>query len=138
MFHIRVYLLWFFLISTVAWRLIYFCRYVRTSFRLFYDIVNFILRSVRYQTICNEVILQSTSETRICFSKVIFSTLIIIVSLIEGWFIFTLILSLFLKVFFGWVSSSTVIEPWLSMVWSFCSSYWIFRIYVINLQGRYR
>ena len=106
-----IYLLWFFLIYTVVQFLIYFDWYVRTSFRIFHVPVNLLIGSVWFRKICNEVTLQSTSEARIWFPTVIFSRLIIIVALIEGWFLIALILSLVVKSFFSCLWPSTVTAP---------------------------
>ena len=75
--HRRIYLLALTLIYTVVRHLIHFHISVRTSFRLFRVPVNFFIRSVRFLTICDEIILQSTSEVSIWFLTIMFSILII-------------------------------------------------------------
>ena len=135
--HRRVYLLWFVLICTVFQRLIYFCQCVRTSFRLFCVPVNFIFRSVLFKKICDEMILQSTSESSIWVLTIVFSTLFIIFQLMEGWFLIALLLYLLIYRL-SWMWNSTATTPWLSKNISFYISYLIFQIQVINLQGKYR
>ena len=136
--HRHVYLLWLALICTVVWFLIYFCRSVRMTFRLFHIPVNFLFRGVWFQKICNEVILQSISEACIWFLTVTFRTLIVRVVLNEGLFLIVLISSLLFKTFFFLVWSSTLTAPWLRKLLSFCVYYLIVQIQLINFLGRYR
>ena len=96
MFHKRVYLLWLAVICTVFWPLIYFsiCMY---KFYTFFVPVNFLIQSAGFGHFAVKLSSKSTSEARIWFWAITFSTLIIIVVLIEGWFLIDLILSLFVK-----------------------------------------
>ena len=126
--HRRVYPLWLAFICTVFRRLIYFRSSVRTNFRIFCVPVNFLIQSVRFQNICNKIILLSTSEAHIWFLAVTFSTLIIRVPWIEGWFIMALILYFLIKEFFSCVWTSTVTAPWLRKNSSLWISYWIVQI----------
>ena len=104
------YSLWYVPFSDV---LSIFCQSVHAILQLLRVLVNFIIQSVRFWKISNEIILQSTSEARIMFPDDMFSTLIIRIELIIGWFIMSLILSLLLKAFFSCVWISTVTTPWL-------------------------
>ena len=136
-FHRRVYIMCLNFVCTVFQCLVYFLWSVRTSFRLFCVPLNFIIQSVRFQTICNEMILQYTSEVRIWFPAVTFITLIIRLVWIVGWFLIDLFLSMFLKTFLSWVWNYTVTSPWLSKTCSLVISYWIVQIQTINLQVKY-
>ena len=122
--HRHVYILWLDLIYTVFRRLIYFCLSMRTSFSIFHVPVNFLTHSVQLWTICDEIILQSTSKARIWFPTVTFIALIIWVAWIKGWFLIYFFLSLLLKSFLSWVLISTVTAPWLRKNCSLVISYW--------------
>ena len=134
MWHICIYIIWFSFICNVFRRLIYLHRYVRTIFSIFHVPVNFLIRSVRFRNICNEMILWYTSEARIWFPTVKFITLIIRVAWIKGWFLFLLLL----KEFLSWVWNYKVTSPWLIKICSLRISYRIVQIQIINLQVRYR
>ena len=133
--HRGVYLLWPVLFCTPVRCWIYFCRYACTRFRIFYVPVRFIFRLFRFWTISDSVILWCTYEARIWFLTVTSSLIILRVPWIEGWpeFIMSIILYLFLKSLFSCVWYSTITALWLRKICSFCSSYWIFQILVINL-----
>ena len=105
------------------------------SFRIFVVPVNFLIRSVRFQTICNEVIIWYTPEAHTWFPTLTFIALITKVPWIEGWFIMALTLSLLIKQFFSWVWSSTVTAPWLSKICPLIISYWIVQIQIINFNS---
>ena len=100
-------------------------------FRLFFFPVNFFIRSVHFQTICDEMILRSISEARIWFPTVTFVTLITRVTWIEEWFLIDIFISLLLKAFLGWAWSSTMTAPWLiifSLSWflrKFPARWWV-------------
>ena len=113
--HIHVYLLGLNFICTVFRRLIYFCWYVYTSFRVLRAPVNFLIREVRFWTTCNSMILQYTYEARIWFPTVMFITLNIRVVYIKWLFLISVFLSLLLQLFFGWSWTSTVNAPLLSI-----------------------
>ena len=135
-FHRCVYLMWLVFISTVFWLLIYFLQYVRMSFRHFRVPVNFLFRSVQFQTICDEVILRYTSEGCICFLTVTFIILIIRITWIEGWFLLPLSFVCCIRNF------SVGCDPsqWLYLDWArIIFLYFLLnvQIQVINLQGRY-
>ena len=127
--HRRVYLLWLDFICAVFRRLIYFL----WCLRLFYVPVNLFIRSVQYLTICNKIILRSTSEAHIWFPLVAFILIIIRVAWIGGLFLIAFLLSLLLKSFLGWVWTSTVTALWLSKMFSIFISYLIFKIQIIDL-----
>ena len=120
------------------WSFIYFLWSVRTNFRICRVPVNFLIQSVRFWNICDEMILQYTSEARIWILAILFITLIIRVASIEEWFHIALLLSLLRKVFLGWVWTSTVTATWLRKLLSLVISYWIINIEMINLYVIYR
>ena len=97
--HRCLHLLWLSLFCTVFWRLINFHRSIRTSFRIFHVPLKFLIQSIQFRKICDEMILRSTSETIIWFPNVAFVTLVIVVSFIGGYLLIALILSIFLKSF---------------------------------------
>ena len=138
MCHICVYLMLLVFICTVFWRLIYFYQSLYTSFRNTRVPVNFLIQSVRFRKICNEMILRSTSEARIWFPTLTLSMFIIRVKWIEVWFIMSLILFMFLKAVSSCVWTSSVTAPWLSKNFSLNMSYRIVQIKIINLKVRYR
>ena len=127
-----VYILWLAFVYTVLWRLIYFCQCVCTGFRIFRVPVKFLIQIIRFRTIFDEIILQSTSEARIWFPTITFITLIIGVAWIKGWFLMAFSLYLLLKVFLSWAWTSKVTEPWLSKIFSLIIFYRIFQIQTIN------
>ena len=130
--HRRVYLLWFTSICTVFWRLLYFCWYIRRNFRLFSVAVNFRFTSVRFQKICNEMILRHTSEAHILFLIHMYIMLIIRVPWIKRWFLVAFFLSILLKTKFIPVWTSTVTVPLLKKK-NLIIYYWIFQIQIANL-----
>ena len=131
--HRHIYLLWLASICTVFWRLIYFCRSVCTSFRIFCFPVNFLIRSVRFWKICDEIILWSTIKARICFPTITLITLIIGVVCIKWWFLIAILIFLLLKEFFSWMWNSTVTAPWLRKMCSLIIYDWIVQIQIIDL-----
>ena len=110
------------------WRIIYFRLSIHTIFKLFGIPVNFLIWSVRFLKVCNEIILQSTSEVCIRSLTITLITLIIKVAWIEGWFLIALLFSLFLKEFLGWVWTFTVTAHLLSKIFSLTIYYWIAQI----------
>ena len=121
-YHRRVYLRWLTLICAILWRLIYFHWSVLTSLRILSVPVNFLIWSVQFLTICNEMILRYTFEACICFLPITFITLIIRVARIEGWFLIAFLLSLLLNSFLSWVWISILTAPWLRKIISFIFS----------------
>ena len=131
--HRYVYLLWLAFICNIFQRLIYLLRSECTSFRLLRDPVNFIIWSVRFRKICDEMILRSISEACIWFLTVKFIRLIIRFAWIKGWFILAHLLFLFLKVFIRWLWTYIVTALWLRQIFSLIISYLIGQIQIINL-----
>ena len=138
MCHGRVYVLWLALICTIFRSLIYFCWYVCLSFSLLHVSVYFLIRSVQFRKICDEMILRYTSEARIWFPPIAFIKIFIVVTLIEGNFFIALSLYLFIEAFLSWALSFTVTAPWLSRICSLVICHWIFQIQIINFQVTYR
>ena len=85
MCHKHLYVLWIAFICTVLLSLIYFRQSACTISMVFRVSVNFLIRSVRFRKICNQMILQSTSEAHIWFPTITFITFIIRVVWIKGW-----------------------------------------------------
>ena len=108
--HRHIYLLWIAFICTIFRHIIYFLWYISTRFSIICVLVNFLIQSVRFLTICNYMILRS--EVHMCFLTVTFVMIIIRVVWIEGWFLMVLIRSLFLKEYFDWLWTSTVNALW--------------------------
>ena len=132
--HRHVYLLWLVLICTVCWHLICVRRSLRTSFRLFCVSANLLIWSVWFWTICDKTILQSTSKARIWFPTIMFIAVIIVVVLIEGWFLISFFILNIFQVGVDINSNCTLIgENFLH--WYF---YWIFHIQTVDLHVRYR
>ena len=65
--------------------------------------MEFIIQSVCFWKIYDEIILQYTSEACIWFLTATFIMIIIRVAWVEGWFIISLFLSRLLKSFLSWV-----------------------------------
>ena len=122
-FHRQVNLLWFVFICADFRCVIYFLWSIHTSFSILRIPENFLICSVRFREICNEMILLSTSEAHIWFPTITFITIIIIVSRIGGWFIIAFFLFLFLKKFLSWAQTYTMTAPWLSKIWYLIISY---------------
>ena len=108
----RVYLLRITLICNNFRSLIYIYLYMYAkSFSHFCVPMNLLIQSVRFPTICNEMIFQSTSEACILFLDVRFSTINIVVVWVKGLFIMGYPFSVDYY-YFSWVWSSTVTAPW--------------------------
>ena len=76
-----------------------------------------------FRTICDEMILWSTYESRICFLTVMVITLIIIVVWIQECFLVALLFYRLIKSFSSWVLPSTLNAPWLSKMFSLVIHY---------------
>ena len=130
---IDTYIFCYLLSSVIFFRsLIYFRRSVSTSFRFFRVPVNFLIKIVWFQNMCDEIILRSTFEARIWFPNITCIVLIVRVFYIKGWFLIVFFLSLSLKSFLTWLWTSTVTAHWLKNIFSLIISYWNFQIQIIN------
>ena len=139
--HWKTYLPYMHISSVISFDLYCFLTYYlflsicTYKFWLFCVLANFLIQSVRFWTIYDEMIIQSTTKARIWFPTVTFSTLIIRVAWIEGWFLMALILSMLINAF------SVGCEPpqWLHLdrekELSLCIFYLIVQIQIINFKS---
>ena len=134
-FHRRVYFILIVSFYMLVQFFIYFCKSICASFFPFCVPVDSLFRIFWFRKIWNPLLLWSTSEASILRSIVRFSMLIFRVTWIETWigFLLSLFLSLLLKIIFSWVWYYTITEPWVTKFCSFCISYRIIQIQVINL-----